>query len=102
MGERATSGELVSGADVGGVGIGLFTNAVDPIGRRTPLLKTIGPGEALLWRESTCSSSLCGVERRLFRLCWGPFHTPVPPIVMSNGAEVGNSRCTLRMLGRLA
>jgi hypothetical protein len=49
LGRRlADGGELLSRVDVGRVGMGLFTTAVDPMGLRGPLLKTIGPEEAIL------------------------------------------------------
>jgi hypothetical protein len=96
------AGEVLWGADVGGVGIRgeLFVIAADPIGLRMPLLKTIAPGDAFLRRDDMCSPSRGGVEERLFRLCFGAFRTPVAPSLIPAGAELGSSTRILRIFGR--
>lgn len=101
-GVHSSPRQFLSGADVGGVGIGgeLFVIAADPIGLRIPLLKTIAPGDAFLRRDDMCSPSRGGVEEHLFRLCFGAFRTPVAPSLIPGGAELGSSTRILRMFGR--
>ena len=104
MGEVLSgTGELFSVADLVGILFEgeLCVTAADPMGLRIPLLKTIAPEDAFRRRDETCSPSRGGVEERLFRLGFGPFHTPVPPSLIPTGAELGSSTLILRIFGRL-